>query len=73
MTIDHQTKQEAAPMSMQALLVEVFEQAAVLVLQVLAKLHGLVQELSYLLKVGLLEAPGRHGWCPNAHTTWCHG
>ena len=54
-------------------LVEVLQQAAVLVLQILAQLHGLMQELSNLLKVGLLETPGCHGRGPNAHPTRGHG
>ena len=54
-------------------LVEVLEQAPMLVLQVLAQLHGFMQELSNLLKVSLLETPGGHGWRPNAHPTGCHG
>ena len=47
------------------LLVEVLEQAAMLVLQVLAQLHSLMQELSNLLKVCLLQTPRGHGRRPN--------
>ena len=54
-------------------LVEILQQATVLVLQILAQLHGLMQELSNLLKVGLLEPPGCHGRGPNAHPTRGHG
>lgn len=58
---------------MRVLLVEVLEQASMLVLQVLAQLHGFVQEVTNLLKVSLCEPPGGHGGRPNTHPTWRHG
>ena len=54
-------------------LVKVLQQLAMLVLDVLAHLHGFMQELGNLLEVSLLEAPGGHGRGSNANTPGGHG